>query len=555
MREIVSGSGATTIEDAQAALIEADLIDEVMAVLEENPEVMASLSGPSEATLTLATSTDGITWEARDPELLPFAAEGINSVTSDGNHLVFATQNWNQVDATSSSSIHATTDLVTWESHVIPSPDLDLPEYASADSYVSSVAAGPTGLVAIVNEHVWADPSQFLPDDMKNLNGGWSVEETSTGLTVEVFGEPEIVYDESGNVDEEATEWDCCHQPVDEFTYTWEELGIDPDVYQSFNQGPGEATIWFAPWGGVLERSDLSATGWGGSLAATDSGFLATISGEDSAHMLFSVDGSSWSQAESPDAWLNGVSAVDGGVLAFGWSHATNESAVWLGDADGTNWRTVVVPDLPADAQMDFMGPPTGTLGFVSITDAAGYDDPFEGVEVGEITYEHEGFTITELNDHDEGVTTTAVRIVDPTGAVVLDEIHSVDWAEIEAAEDGHDVDPGIPPFIDLESEDGVGYIDPASGATILLVPWDVKNQAWEEAWDAALEEAGINPYTAHEYSPDLWLVATPNGIDWLVEDLPDPDPERGYWPGIAAINGDVVLVGSEGGLTRYQIG
>ena len=77
-------------------------------------------------------------------------------------------------------------------------------------------------------------------------------------------------------------------------------------------------------------------------------------------------------------------------------------------------------------------------------------------------------------------------------------------------------------------------------------------NLASEEAYGGFEAEAS----EPMEYLPDLWLVATANGVDWLVEDLDDGNfDEFGYWPQAAAINGNVVVVKLGDTWMRYEIG
>lgn len=66
--------------------------------------------------------------------------------------------------------------------------------------------------------------------------------------------------------------------------------------------------------------------------------------------------------------------------------------------------------------------------------------------------------------------------------------------------------------------------------------------------------DAGYDPHAEPIYEPDLWLVASPDGVNWLVEDLADPTDETAWFPHTAAINGDVVIVGGDAGWTRYTL-
>ena len=89
-------------------------------------------------------------------------------------------------------------------------------------------------------------------------------------------------------------------------------------------------------------------------------------------------------------------------------------------------------------------------------------------------------------------------------------------------------------------SEDmlGVTVTDPESGAVIVQIPNWVMSEAWDELWE------GDNAFETYE--SDLWLLATPDGEAWLLEDLDDNEfDEPG--PQFVATNGSTVLIGSPG--------
>ena len=53
----------------------------------------------------------------------------------------------------------------------------------------------------------------------------------------------------------------------------------------------------------------------------------------------------------------------------------------------------------------------------------------------------------------------------------------------------------------------------------------------------------------------DLWLVASADGVEWLVEDLDEGGAEEGQWrPERVVVNGAIVLVGEGDSLTRYSL-
>ena len=91
-------------------------------------------------------------------------------------------------------------------------------------------------------------------------------------------------------------------------------------------------------------------------------------------------------------------------------------------------------------------------------------------------------------------------------------------------------------------NEGALDFIDPATGETLVSVPLDVVRGEWQTAYDAALAETGWVEPEREAYRPDFWILATSNGTDCLLEDLDEGSEESGWWPQLAAVNGDVVV-------------
>lgn len=72
-----------------------------------------------------------------------------------------------------------------------------------------------------------------------------------------------------------------------------------------------------------------------------------------------------------------------------------------------------------------------------------------------------------------------------------------------------------------------------------MRIPGDVLSDAYK----AALEIVDVTSEPAvEEWTPDPWLIATVDGVDWLTLDLPDPTPDGNYWQTAAALNDRTVL-------------
>ena len=90
----------------------------------------------------------------------------------------------------------------------------------------------------------------------------------------------------------------------------------------------------------------------------------------------------------------------------------------------------------------------------------------------------------------------------------------------------------------DDEAETGWIVLRDADVGEVVRIPMEVVDLAYQEQRPVVVDEPPAEPW-----SPDFWLVATTDGVDWLVVDLDDPDPRGdGFWPSTAAINGNRVL-------------
>ncbi|NNE12155.1 MAG: hypothetical protein HKN41_07920 [Ilumatobacter sp.] len=128
---------------------------------------------------------------------------------------------------------------------------------------------------------------------------------------------------------------------------------------------------------------------------------------------------------------------------------------------------------------------------------------------------EHDGMVL-ELTERAEGW--TWILRDASTGAVLAEDTepsHEDIWVFDEATE-----------TLDIV------IADPTTGDELLRVPPEVHEAAFEATYSS------VEPADTAAYAPDLWLLATADGVEWHVEDLPDAD----LWPQSAAINGDRVL-------------
>ena len=286
---------------------------------------------------------------------------------SDGKRLILAMQQGADVFAA------ITSDLTRWEVHKIPPPYRDgLPDGVEATTRgAPGLAVGPEGWLIYREIALEVDPWVIAPADIRE-----SAQEIFLGNPDYVGGER--VHGEPQGIE---VEWRTEeHDPDDPFFsrfVTWEELGIDEDSYRDygiahFARKPGTPSwlasgeVWVAKWGNNPVRAALPTVGgfWG-RVVGTDTGYFASAwEGEVGYPQVlgshhFSADGSTWVGRSTPvDGGMPlsvGRSIVTDGIvldgrLSYPFSDTERESQLWLGDATGTDWRPVELPEPSEDS-------------------------------------------------------------------------------------------------------------------------------------------------------------------------------------------------------------
>lgn len=314
--------------------------------------------------LTFGTGTDIEIDDVRRWSQLRF----VLGAGSDGERLILAMQQGADVFAA------ITSDLTRWEVHKIPPPSSDgLPDGVEATSLrAAGLAVGPEGWLIRREVGLGVNPWVIAPADIResarhirlgspDYVGGEFVEGESLGLEIEWQTEQ--------------------HEPNDPYSsrfVTWEELGIDEDTYRHYGIAhyankpytpswlvSGE--VWVAEWGNAPVRNGLPEVsgGFWSELVGTDAGYFArAYVGEPGYPQVvgpdyFSADGSTWVRRDTPAR--NGLplgadmSVVTDGIvlngrLFFPISVTESESQLWLGDATGTDWRPVELPEPSEDS-------------------------------------------------------------------------------------------------------------------------------------------------------------------------------------------------------------
>jgi hypothetical protein len=546
--EVVEALGdVTDIDDAIALLGEVGLLEEATAAVTADPElfdaynqVVAGGTYRSEASV----SADGETWTVLGDFTFPRGSEYVNLAQSDGEHLVVVEQVWSE-DGTAGTIVVSTTDnLVDWTSVTVPVSPAGVPDYVRSDAYPNTLALGTDGWYLTVYTSAWLDLSRLVPAEIQSdFPDGYRVWADVDGLHVDTY--EEWVYEASASVVPAPTVDPGDEPPVvsdESRLLPWSELGITFADYERYTtEEAGGAAAFIGAWDGAVATAAPPAGGDCCSVLGTDSGFIAQSwggweePGDSGGQTLrFSTDGKEWAEIDGPPGGesLNSLAAVAGGVIGV-----DGAGTIWRASASGRGWVTVDIPGLPDSSNLWFAQ--QGGRGVASVIDVAVYDYDYESLQVPYVmTIEQDGFEIRSETAADGSATLVVTER--STGTVVIDETF----------------DPllsVIPDFLSSATEVGnsVALLD-SDGEVVVTVSMETLGEATSRALAEAQAEIGwVEP--EYDYTPDFWLVATADGIEWYVEDLFDGAPDTGFGP--AAVNGDTVVIRRwEGGWERFSI-
>ena len=488
--DLFGGELPPTIDEATQMLSEAGLLDEVTDVLSNNPEASDAIYGVAVTeppTVEARFTTDGIEWEPIDLTL-PADAGYLTNVATVDDRLVVAFQPRSAdgfTNETGSFTVASTTDLSTWTTQevTVPGPSVELPVGISRIVNTQGLVATENGWALTVFESVNPDPITLLREaglagPELSTDGGYGSSFDDTGIDVQIV-------DGSGQ---------------STTRYTWEELGIAPEVVAYLDQGGYTSTVWASAWDGPAAPSETSARF--GELLATSAGFVQWGNG-----IGFSPDGRVWTERAlpDPDAYVSGAFAFDDGVIVVA-TGADGTLDMYRLDATGDAAELLEVPGLPAAGSGGFSGP--GSSGSAIVIDAGTQAVPMEPLIV-----EVDGYRLT---------------IRQPSGVFELSDAVT---GEVIVTENLARFGPGDESSFEF-GIDGVTVSDPETGDVIVVIPSEVLNAAEEERYGG---------FDGAEYSPDLWLLASVDGERFVVDDLDDDGGLEG--PLVAVTNDERVLV------------
>jgi hypothetical protein len=531
----------TGIPEAIEVLREAGLLDEATAAVQNDPvllEMYNRVDAGGTYRFEASISPDGENWTVLPDFALPGGSQNFGTVQSDGEHLLVVEQVWDsELGGRSELLVSSTTDLVNWTTSSLPIEFPDVPPYVTVDVGLLGATIGADGWYATANFSTWIDTWELFPEDLRaeleNTDYGWSP--SPEGLVIGSYPYEADVVAADGPTPPGPP-------PAQERTIPWDDLGVTYEDYASYEQGYDRfGQAWVGAWDGSIVAATAAVATACCQLTGTDSGFLAEswdgyeerTAEPDGARLFFSSDGQSWTEIPGPpgDGWFGGLVAVDGGVITT-MSSDDGTQQIWRADPSGAGWQPVEIPGLPATASVWFGD--TGARGIATVVDVATYDDPYEQVEYA-TTFEWDGFEIFTYNYADSSFDFKVTDLA--TQEIVVEYLGVVS-------------DGPVPDFVSLVGG-GVGILD-EEGNEIVVVPIEEISAPAAAAQEAAREEAGWVE-ADYQSSSDFWLVASLDGTNWYVEDLPEND--EGDYDGQVAINGTTVVVGGPQGWVTYDIG
>ncbi len=487
--DVFHGGLPATISEATTMLSDAGLLDVVSEIIGNNPEAYDAIYGAPvrvAPTLDVRFTVDGKTWEPREL-VLPPDATSFSGAAAVGDRLAVVYTIIDPLTGTPSGGrvvVATTTDLSTWTTQeiVLPSPG-ELPEGVNWSVFAQGLVANESGWVVPIYSSVDIDAYSLVPEDVRmgiDDSSGVSVSTSSDGVTIESG------FDEDGN------------NSALSVLYTWEELGVDPDLAALISQQNFTPTMWTSSWEGTPLATDAPVAQ--GPMVATPAGFVTW-----SDQTWFSPDGVTWTASPLPigASWVSGAFTVDDGLIVLS-STDTGESLIHHVDERGGNPARLdlpVGPDGSLVSGVSAMGSTTTGM-IVSVTPP---------VAEGELlSVEVDGYRLTVRQP--SGV----FEVVDvATGDVIVSEIPF-----------GPGTDDGSIAFDNA----GVTVTDPDTGDVVVVFPQDVLDAAENRYFDDG----------GDEYNPDLWLVASLDGERFVIDDLDGDGPDG---PGAVASNGQRLLV------------
>jgi hypothetical protein len=555
----IEDANGASLQETTDALEAAGLLDEVTEIFQENPDLIAAFNevqGGGTYQFEASTSPDGQTWTVLDEFAPPGTSDYFDRVESTGDALLVVSSEWPGDRSTRVVSVSTTTDLVNWHTAVVPTSAPDVPDWVEASVRLDNIALGANGWYGITNVStsidLWSRVPAAIRDEFEG-SGGYGYSVGAEGLTINgsgngTFEDYGVDVAQSAGDDTPADDPAESTSPSTTITapattvvysageaegesrlVTWDELGISLEDYQRYQEsGELAGAAFVGGFDGSLSAATVPTTEAGCCLlVATDAGFIAqtyvwtTGANAPSALVLFfSTDGQSWTERSFPsDERATSLAAVAGGVVATTFGDTSTN--VWRGDSTADNWQQVTLDGVGQARVSLHGGGPSGLAALVDLQEFE-FNEP-----VFDLTLEHDGFELFSSSGVGGSITFRLTNLL--TDEIVLDT--SLNLATSSA-----------PNFL-REDLDNVVFLDD-DGNDIVAIPEELLNQEFDAAREQAVIDTGwVEP--DNEYNPDFSVVATNDGLDWHVIDLPG-DGSRLDQPVIS--NGVVIVANNERG-------
>ncbi|MGE3324644.1 MAG: hypothetical protein AB7N61_04480 [Acidimicrobiia bacterium] len=416
---------------------------DTLYALSTEPGKQANFEQP--AVKMLYRSTDGRTWE---PSALP-ADLSVNSLAANSGNL-YAVGTAPSTKSSADDLPDAGEPVVatsvdggrSWTRSTLPVDLTKLQSTGGAPYVFTQIAAGPSGVVAMVSTGGQVNSVRLLPAGV-DYSWGWRAD--ADGITVgdrpsdaelealkAQLCEPEaefIVSDTQNSMgghlsceysDEDAPpmEWDpSVINPATGTLYSWASLGVDVDTAALLSG----ATIAFHSSDGTdFRRTGTIATGNSANvqgMTALGNGFVAALAhfslSANSVEMLWSPDGSNWSTASTLDlgnGWPFTLTESNGVAVLI--AQDTNGVLTSHTSTDGTTWTSTDLTgllDLQRGARVYVENVGSGPLGLV-IAVGQEIDDV---AAAGGVSFTKNGITVRLENR------TGTASILDADGSVI----------------------------------------------------------------------------------------------------------------------------------------
>ncbi len=577
--DAVRASGATTLDGAMAALDDVGLLQQATDLVMSDPDLVGlfeSLQSGATPSFVAQTSPDGLHWSDIPGFALPVAGAQIDRVVSDGTHLVVAQRADDRGIAFDSGSdqgqvsltVSVTQNLTDWQTFDISEPMADAPAYVSTDQWMRSLTYNADGWLALVESSRSVDLWSLVPSEIIDAGDITGPRATADGLEIHFFspggdmgGVPMPALEGSGAVSTStflpsvtavlpippypAITPDLADPAfmdppgTDTIFYTWEELGVDPvEIQQYLDESGGfgrsETSITVGSWDSQPMSMSLAGTSGEGleEVVGTDAGFIGQGFGrlQGEPQLMLSPDGLTWNSVDPPASrFLGAIVAVEGGVLLS--ADGPSGPELWFGAPDGSSWTRSESLDLGIDPRQGIYFNP-GDRGAIAVVDVHQYQDNSQPPVEFDVEVEFDG-KLLHLFGHADG--TADLTITDAeTGEIV---------AEVSGEFDGFSAD-----FAVLNG-DSVTIIEP-DGTEIMDVPLSIIMDTVLPAREAAIDASGWTPPPLVPEMPELVLIASSDGVNWLTAPL-----DGSEYPSTMAINGSLVAINTSSGWQTFTIG